>query len=296
MPQAAPSTSLGAQAMAAWEQPLATARLAALRRVAQAEFDRLAATLRQGALRTFEQACRHAGIIQSVDVAVVDGYAQRLAEDLEDARGAVPYDETSLVRTFIHTPRWMIADNLYDALTGDGDDLLTLLMTASATCPEAPQALTSTGTNSAVGRELLDRLEAAPAPATPDEAIAIVRRTAKASFPLAPPSTTVDRITQVDQATALHAYHRILERADLAPERRTTGERWLEAIPLINNAAEPGATRLTMSSRSARSGTSAPRRCAISASLPASTPTCRPARRGSTAGPSSCSTRPKTCR
>jgi hypothetical protein len=238
--QAPPQGRLGTQALDAWETQLAAERVPALRRVAQAEFDRQAAALRRGALRTFDQACLHAGVIQSVDVAVAAGYAERVAEDLEDARGSVPHDETSLVRTFTETPRWVIADNLYDALTVDGDDLLTLLMTASVPCPEGPQALTSAGTTSEVGRELLDRLEAAPAPATPEEALALVRRTAKAHFPIAAPPTTLGR---VDPQTALHAYHRILERADLAPDRRTTGERWIEAIPLIKNAAAPGATR-----------------------------------------------------
>jgi hypothetical protein len=242
-PQAVSQYALGSQAVDAWETQLPAARVPALRRIAQAEFGRQAAALRRGALRTFDQACLHAGVIQSVDVTVADDYAQRAAEDLEDARGSVPHDETSLVRTFTVTPRWVIAHNLYDALTANGDDLLTLLMTASVPCSEGPQALTSAGTTPEVGRVLLDRLEDAPAPASPEQALALVRRTAKAHFPVAAPSTTLGRIGRVDRKTALHAYHRILERADLAPDRRTVGERWVEAIPLINDAAEPGATR-----------------------------------------------------
>lgn len=232
--------ALGPRLFTAWEIPIADERRRALAQLAREAYDHYVTELRRGALHVFDMALIHAGVIQQHNVTVDAAYAGRLAEDLEDARGMVPHDETSLLNAVMEEPKWQIGANLYDALTDNDGELLDLVMASELECSVAPVMVDTTGTGPAAGRELLDALGMLAPVTDGADALGRLRRALGQVFRFEPAQPR--RIGPMTVADAQHAYHRLLERADLGGSNITAHEAWMNAIPLLRNAGEPIAT------------------------------------------------------
>lgn len=115
---------LGHDLVAAWELPLAHERVAALTALAERQLAARAAELRRGPLGVVERAFAYVGAALPWDVAEVPAFAAELVEALEDGRGLVPHDETTLVNVYVDEPLRAIADSLHELLLdndGEGD-------------------------------------------------------------------------------------------------------------------------------------------------------------------------------